>query len=410
MAKFQYVAKNTLGAETSDVLHAESAEAAADLLHRDGLVVLSIREVKEGVRGKLSQGASFFSPPVSSTAVALFTRQLASMLHAGLPLIRAIYGLAREEQNSTLSQILVAVANDIESGESLSGAMSRHPKAFGKLYTSMVRSGEQSGTLDTIMEHLVRYLNRTEAIKRKVKAALTYPIFVVSFALVAFIVLMVRIVPMMARIYEKMGAELPGPTQLVIAVSRFATANIWIVLAVLAGLVLVYQIARRTAGGKYVIDSMKLRIPIFGPILKQVVHAKYLRTFGILVVSGLPILDALELAGASSGNEVIERASHDIGDMVSRGSNLSAGFGMTGVFPETVVQMVATGEETGQLGEMLSSISDHFDDRVETSIEGLSSIIEPMMIVLIGGLIALILVAMFLPVFHLGGAIRRGHM
>jgi type IV pilus assembly protein PilC len=410
LAKFQYIAKNTLGAERSDVLHAESAEAAADLLHRDGLVVLSIREVKESVRGKLTGGASLLSPPVSSGAVALFTKQLASMLHAGLPLIRAIYSLAREEQNSTLSQILLAVANDIESGESLSGAMAKHPKAFTRLYTSMVKSGEESGTLDTIMEHLVRYMNRTEAIKRKVKAALTYPIFVVSFALLAFIVLMVRIVPMMAGIYEKMGASLPGPTQVVIATSRFAVANIWIVLALLAVFVLVYQIARRTPGGKYTIDSMKLRIPIFGPILRQVVHAKYLRTFGVLVVSGLPILDALELAGASSGNEVVERASHDIGEMVSRGSNLSAGFGMTGVFSETVVQMVATGEETGQLGDMLSSISDHYDDRVETSIEGLSSIIEPLMIVLIGGLIALILVAMFLPVFHLGGAIRRGHM
>lgn len=410
MAKFQYVAKNTLGGETSDILHAESAEAAADLLHRDGLVVLSIREVKESVRGKLTGGASFLSAPVSSGAVALFTKQLASMLHAGLPLIRAIYGLAREEQNSTLNQILVAVANDIEGGESLSGAMAKHPKAFPRLYTCMVRSGEESGTLDTIMDHLVKYMNRTEAIKRKVKAALTYPIFVVSFALIAFIVLLVRIVPMMAAIYEKMGADLPGPTQMVIAASRIVTGNIWIVLTVLAGLLLVYQIMRRTPGGRYTVDTMKLRMPIFGPLLRQVVTAKFLRTFGVLVVSGLPILDALELSGAASGNEVIERAACDIGDMVSRGSNLSAGFGMTGVFQETVVQMVSTGEETGRLGDMLESVSDHYDDRVETSIEGLSSIIEPMMIVLIGGLVALILVAMFLPVFHLGGAIRRGHM
>lgn len=410
MAKFQYVAKNTSGAETSDVMHAESAEAAADLLHRDGLIVLSIREVKESVRGKVGGGASFLAPPVSSGAVALFTKQLASMLHAGLPLIRAIYSLAREEPNGTLSQILVAVANDIEGGESLSGAMAKHPKAFSRIYTSMVRSGEESGTLDTIMEHLVKYMNRTEAIKRKVKAALTYPIFVVTFAILAFIVLLVRIVPMMAAIYEKMGAQLPGPTQMVIAVSRLVTSNLWIVLAFFAGLILVYQILRRSPGGRYFIDSIKLKIPIFGPILRQVVTAKYLRTFGILIVSGLPVLDALDLAGAASGNEVIDKASHDIGDMVSRGSNLSTGFGMTGVFKETVVQMVATGEETGRLSDMLTSVSDHYDDRVETSIEGLSSIIEPLLIVLIGGLIALILVAMFLPVFHLGGAIRRGHL
>ncbi len=410
MAKFQYVAKNMSGSETSDILHAESAEAAADLLHRDGLVVLSIREVRESVRVKVAGGASFLSPPVSSGAVALFTKQLASMLHAGLPLIRALYSLAREEPNNTLNQILVGVANDIEGGESLSGAMARHPKAFTKIYTSMVKSGEESGTLDTIMEHLVKYMNRTEAIKRKVKAALTYPIFVVSFAIIAFIVLLVRIVPMMAGIYEKMGAELPGPTRMVIAASRMVTANLWIILTFFALLIVVYQILRRSPGGQYFIDSVKLKIPIFGPILTQVVTAKYLRTFGVLIVSGLPVLDALDLAGAAAGNEVIAKASHDIGEMVSRGSNLSTGFGMTGVFKESVIQMVATGEETGRLSDMLSSISDHYDDRVETSIEGLSSIIEPLMIVLVGGIIALMLVAMFLPVFHLGGAIRRGHM
>jgi type IV pilus assembly protein PilC len=410
LAKFQYVAKDTSGAETSNFLHAESAEAAADLLHRDGYIVLSIREVKEAVRGRVAGGASFLSPPVPSGAVALFTKQLASMLHAGLPLIRAIYSLAKEESNSTLSQVLVSVATDIEAGESLSGAMAKHPKAFTRIYTSMVKSGEESGTLDTIMEHLVKYMNRTEAIKRKVKAALTYPIFVVSFAIIAFVVLLVRIVPMMARIYEKMGAELPGPTRMVIAASRLVSSNLWILLTVLAGLILVYQILKRSPGGRYFIDSVKIKLLIFGPILRQVVTAKYLRTFGVLIVSGLPVLDALDLAGAASGNEVIEKASHDIGDMVSRGSNLSTGFGMTGVFQETVVQMVATGEETGRLSDMLSSVSDHYDDRVETSIEGLSSIIEPLMIVLIGALIAVVLVAMFLPVFYLGSAIRKGYM
>lgn len=407
MARYEYIAKNTLGVETSSVLHAESPDAAADLLHRDGLVVLSIREVKESVRSRLSEAALPLTSRVSQSAVALFTKQLSSMVHAGLPLIRALYSLARDEHNKGLSKVLVVVATDIEGGESLSNAIEKHPHVFSKIYVSMVRSGERSGTLDVIMTHLVRYMNRTEAIKRKVRAALTYPSFVVGFAIVAFLVLMLRVVPMMAQIYDKLGAKLPGPTRTLIAVSHFGVSYSWVFVILIAGLIAGYNFTRRNPRGKLMLDSWKLRIPIFGRLLNQVVIAKFLRTLGVVVVSGLPILDSLELAGSSSGNEVIERASAAISRAVSKGAGLSAAFHSSHVFPEIVVQMVSTGEETGSLGEMLSAVSDHYDEQVEASVEGLASIIEPLMIVLVGGLIALMLVAMFLPVFHLGGAIRQ---
>jgi type IV pilus assembly protein PilC len=406
VAKYKYIAKDTMGSETTSVIHAESAEAAVDYLHRDGLVVLSMREIKESVATKLGT-KSLFGAKVPSGSVALFTKQLASMLHAGLPLIRALYSLAREEQHQTFANILVAVASDIESGEALSAAMARHPAAFPRLYVSMIKSGEQSGTLDTIMDHLVRYMHRTESIKRKVKAALSYPTFVVSFAIIAFIVLLVKVVPMMSQIYDKLGAELPGPTKVVLAVSNFASHYFWLFAFLALGLFIAYRLVRQVPSGKYMIDSMKLRVPIFGPILQKVVIAKFLRTLGVLVVSGLPILDSLELSGGASGNEVVERAAGRIAFLVSKGGNLSSGFHATGVFPDTVVQMVSTGEETGKLGDMLSSVSDHYDEQVESSIEGLASVIEPLMIVLVGGLIAIMLVAMFLPVFHLGGAVRQ---
>ena len=406
MAKYKYIAKDTMGIETTSVIHAESAEAAVDYLHRDGLVVLSLREMKESVTTRLGS-KTLFGAHIPTASVALFTKQLASMLHAGLPLIRALYGLAREEQHATFGNILVSVASDIESGEALSAAMAKHPAAFPRLYVSMIRSGEHSGTLDTIMDHLVRYMHRTEGIKRKVKAALSYPVFVVSFAIIAFIVLLVKVVPMMSRIYEKLGAELPGPTRVVLAVSDFASSYFWIIALVLLAVVIILRLMTRVPTGKLMIDSAKLRVPIFGKILEKVVVAKFLRTLGVLVVSGLPILEALELSGGSSGNEVIERAAGKIAFLVSKGSSLSAGFHATGTFPETVVQMVSTGEETGRLGDMLSSISDHYDEQVESSIEGLASVIEPLMIVLVGGLIAVMLVAMFLPVFHLGGAVRQ---
>jgi type IV pilus assembly protein PilC len=407
VARYEYEAKSTRGVRTSNVVYAESAEAAVDVLHRDGYVVLSIREVREGIRQRLTGSSVLFGAHVSTGTVTLFTKQLAAMFNAGLPVIRALYGLAREERNRAFSDSLVSIATDIESGETLSNAMSKHGGVFSKVYVSMVRSGERSGTLGVIFGHLVKYMNRTEAIKRKVKAAMTYPVFVVGFAILATVLLMLRIVPLMAGIYDKLGAELPGPTKVVIAASHALSQYYWIFLIAGAAVFFVYQSMRRTPSGRLSLDSIKLRLPIFGQIIKKVVVAKYLRTLGVLVESGLPIIDALELAGETAGNEVVQRASGDIARHVSRGSGLALGFHSAGIFPEIVVQMVTTGEETGRLSEMLATVSDHYDDQVEASVEGLASLIEPLLIVMVGGLIALMLVAMFLPVFHLGGAIRQ---
>lgn len=409
MTRFEYVAKSTSGAQRTSFLYAESAAAAADILHRDGLVVLSIREVRATVREKSETAKKrLFAGRVPAGAVALFTKQLTSMLNAGLPLTRALFSLARDEANGTLGEILVEVATDIEGGDSLSSAMAKHPGAFSRLYISMIKSGEQSGKLVTIMRHLARYMDRTESIKRKVRSATTYPAFVVGFAIIASSILFLKIVPMMANIYSKLDAELPTPTLVVINASRIVGRYIWVPILLLLAAFVAVRVLSRNASGRLLLDSIKLRLPIIGRILKKVVIAKFLRTLGVLVESGLPVMDALELAGGSSGNEVVYQASGKIGNMVSNGSSLSKSFSSTAVFPEIVVQMVSTGEETGTLGEMLTNLSDYYDEQVGTSIEGLSSIIEPLLIVMIGGIIALILVAMFLPVFHLGGAIRKG--
>jgi len=408
VSRFEYVAKSTSGAQRASFLYAESATAAADILHRDGLVVLSIREVKGAEKEKPKGASRVIFGHVPAAAVALFTKQLTSMLNAGLPLTRALYSLARDEANATLGDILVRVASDIEAGETLSSAMAKHPVAFSRIYISMVKSGEQSGKLVTIMRHLGVYMDRTEAVKRKVRSAMTYPAFVVGFALLASSILFLKIVPMMADIYAKLDAELPMPTQVVITASQIVGRYIWVPILLIVAIIVAWRMMMRSSAGRYTLDSFKLRLPIFGRILRKVVIAKFLRTLGVLVESGLPVMDSLELAGGSSGSEVVLQASHKIGSMVSHGSSLSKSFASTAVFPEIVVQMVSTGEETGTLGEMLANLSDYYDEQVGTSIEGLSSILEPLLIVLIGGLIALMLVAMFLPVFHLGGAIRRG--
>jgi len=410
LSRFEYVAKSTSGTQRTSFLYAESATAAADILHRDGLVVLSIREVKAAAKEKGAQAPvrRIMWGRVPAASVALFTKQLTSMLNAGLPLTRALYSLARDEANATLGDVLIRVASDIEAGDTLSTAMAKHPAVFSRIYISMVKSGEQSGKLVTIMRHLGVYMDRTEAIKRKVRAAMTYPAFVVGFAILASSILFLKIVPMMAAIYDKLDAELPMPTQVVIAASRLVGQYIWIPILLVLAIIFAWRMLVRTASGRLMLDSFKLKTPIFGRIIRKVVIAKFLRTLGVLVESGLPVMDSLELAGGSSGSEVVYQASGKIGNMVSHGSSLSKSFASTGVFPEIVVQMVSTGEETGTLGEMLANLSDYYDEQVGTSVEGLSSILEPLLIVLIGGVIALMLVAMFLPVFHLGGAIRRG--
>ena len=409
MPKFEYIAKSMSGNETTSIISADSQETAVDMLHQSGLIVLSIHPAARSFASRLSStDVPLFSSGISTTVIALFTRQLAAMVKAGLPLIRALHALARDETERKLSQTLIQVAADIEGGDTFSAALSNHPRVFSKLYVSLIRAGEESGNLATILRQLATYLERAESIRRKVKTAMAYPVFVVCFVIAASAALFLKVVPMMAKIYDKLGAELPKLTQAVITTSDLLRQYLWIVILVLAGLVLVRIILKRSQVGRMMLDTWKLRMPIFGPILRKVVVAKFLRTMGVLVDSGLPMLDSLELAGETSGNEVVTQASKRIAETVSRGGSLSKGFADASVFPEIVVQMVSTGEETGSLGEMLNNISDFYDEQVETSITGLSAFIEPLLIMLIGAIVAIVVVSTFLPIFYMGQAVRKG--
>lgn len=410
MAKFEYVAKRRSGSEISSVITADTTDAAVELLHKEGLIVLSIRQSGPTLATRLSQDVPFLASRVSSFVIALFTRQLSAMIEVGLPLIRALHGLAKDEHDRRLSSVLSDVAAQIEGGETFSRALAGHPRIFSKLYVSLVQAGEESGSLATVMRQLSTYLERAEAMRRKVRTAMAYPIFVISFVVIASTVLFLKVVPMMANVYDKLGAELPKLTQVVIGMSRLLGQYLWVLFLLLAALWGIWIILRRSSAGRFFLDRRKLRIPIFGPILRKVVIAKFLRTLGVLVESGVPILQSLDLASGTAGNEVIHRAAKDIEDSVSRGSSLSAGFQRASVFPEIVVQMVSTGEETGTLGEMLSSMAGFYDEQVETAVSGLAAFIEPLMILLIGAVVALVVISTFLPIFYLSQAVRRGMM
>jgi len=406
--KFEYIAKSVRGVETTSHITADSQEAAVELLHRDGLIVLSIRPASMGFASRLQGDTPLFARGVAAGVIALFTRQLSAMIKAGLPLIRALHALARDEHDRRLSKTLVRVASDIEAGETFSSALRRHPAVFPKLYVSLVKAGEESGRLADILRQLSVYLERAESIKRKVRTATAYPIFVICFVIIASAALFLKVVPMMADIYKKLGAELPALTQAVINASDFIRAYVWLLPVLLIVLFLVRAMLKRSTAGRLLLDSWKLRVFIFGPILRKVVIAKFLRTLGVLVDSGIPMLEALELASETAGSEVIAQASLHIRDTVARGGHLSKGFSEADVFPEIVVQMVATGEETGTLGEMLDSMAGFYDEQVETSISGLSSFIEPLLIIMIGAVVAIVVISTFLPIFYLSQAVRRG--
>ena len=408
MAQFEYVAKNMSGSRTSNILSAESAQAAADILHARGLVVLSVHEVGQRLGMKLMDGKPLFGgSKVKGTQIALATRQLSTMLKAGLPLIRALHALASDGTGG-LSSVLRSVADDVGNGETFSKALAAHPRVFSNLYVSLVRSGEESGSLDLITRQLAEYLDRSEEVKRKVKSALAYPVLMLGFLVVVSAVIFLKIIPMMGETYAKLGVALPGITQLVLNISNFMVSKLWLFIIATVGAIVAWRVMSRTDQGRLFIDGLKLRLPMFGPIVKKVVIAKFLRTLGVLVESGLPIIEALTLAGRTSGNEVIAKAVKTIAESVSRGGNLSDGFRDVEVFPELIVQMVATGEETGSLGEMLNEIADFYDQQSETAINTLASVIEPVMIILVGGMVTVVVVATFLPIFTMGQALRRG--
>jgi type IV pilus assembly protein PilC len=410
MGNFAYVVKTRSGQEESGFMGGSSVDDVVGQLHARGFVVLHVREDRPAERvlswGERISASSFGS--VGTRDLALFTRQLATVLQAGIPLVRGLRGLAADSSSRALSRAVNDIALRIEKGESLSDGMGAHPEAFNKMYISMIRAGERAGTLDEILEDLAAYLERVDAIKTKVRSAMSYPIFVLIFALGATAFLLLKIVPTFAQIYSDLGQKLPGLTQAIITVSNAIRNNLIVSVVVLFSVLVVFFAWTRTKSGRYALHSFLIQVPIFGPIIRKAVMSRFTRTFGILMRSGLPLLDGLELVKGATGNEVITRAIETAKANVAAGHGITSSFRATGKFPEMVLQLMATGEESGELDAMLLKTSDFYDRQVEAAVHGLTSLIEPVMIVLVGGMIGVIVVSMFLPIFYLGDAIMKG--
>jgi type IV pilus assembly protein PilC len=345
---------------------------------------------------------------VQPGSVALFARQLATMIGVGLPLVRSLRSIARDHHDKRLGAMLDQVADDVQKGEALSSALSRHPSAFDEVFVSLVRTGEVSGTLDTIMEQTAGYLERSDHLRMKVEAALRYPSFILIFAFAILLVMILWIVPMFTGIYSRFRVPLPWPTQVLLTTSHFVTSN-WLIFAILA---IVFALSvwntLQTERGRLWLDRLKFNLPIFGPLIRMYAVTKFARTLGILTASGTQILYALRVMKPVPGNLVLERGVEQIRARVEQGSALSRAMSETGVLPEMLVQMTATGEETGQLDNMLSRTADFYEQRVSTAVDGLSSLVEPIAIVVVGVVVGLMLLALYLPIFSLGQAMRTG--
>jgi len=411
MPNFAYVARNHAGEETNGVVTGTTVDQVVDDLHRRGLVVLHVGEdavltTSAGWRAALTKPVFGGGVPVRD--LALFTRQLSTLFEAGIPLVRGLRGLAHDETNKTLSGTVGRVAEFVEEGNSLGDALARHPKVFNGLYVNMVKAGEGAGTLDEILRELADYLEKVDAVRTKVRSSMSYPILVLTFALSVILFLLLQIVPTFEEIYANFGAQLPGPTLAIIGFSKLIRDNAFVSLLIVLSGVFVFSLWTRTPRGRLARDEFLISMPIFGSIIRKATISRMNRTLGILLGSGLPILEALELTKGAAGNESLSRALDSVKERVSRGEELTPAFRSTGKIPEMVLQLMATGEESGQLDTMLLKSSEFYDRQVDAAVQSITSLIEPLLIITVGVIVGIVVVTMFLPIFYLGDAVFQG--
>lgn len=395
---FQWSGKTTKGIiETGEMTAATKEEVIAQLRKRNITATIVTEKTKKSLLGKISFGSG-----VKDKDIVIFTRQFATMIDAGLPLVQALDILSTQVENKVLSNTLAQVKVDVESGATYADALKKHTRIFSELYVNMVAAGEAGGILDTILNRLATYIEKAMKLKKKVKGAMVYPAVVSSIAVLVIAVIMIFVVPTFAKMFTTLGGTLPLPTLLIIKTSNFiAGIGGLLVAAAIVGFVVFIVQVRRTEKGKYVIDRILLKVPIFGPLLNKVAVAKFTRTLGTLVSSGVPILDGLEITAKTSGNKVIEYAIMDVRKGVVGGKTLAEPITKAKVFPPMVTHMIAVGESTGALDAMLSKIADFYDDEVDAAVSNLTAMMEPMLMVFLGGAVGFIVVAMYLPIFKL---------
>lgn len=414
MPEFTFNAVTSDGTPRSGTMSGDDEAAVVDALTRMGWTVHSVAAgdgaapKPKGHTARPSGGPDRRRTRVKAELLMIFTRQLATMVDAGLPIDHALETLAEQTDSEGFQAVLYEILNQIRQGSRISEALAAYPRIFPTIYISMVRAAEASGQLATILNQLAGYMESSQRVKQKVKAAMTYPTLATFMIVVVAAVLMLVVVPKFAKIFDLVKGELPLPTKIVLAISNFLQAHCVIAGLTLAGAIASFVVALKTRRGRYCFDLFKLNVPIFGKLFSQVAIARFSRTLGTLLSSGVPILDALGIVEQASGNAVIEEAVHESVGSVSSGSSLADVFESRAVFPPMLVKMIAVGEQTGRLDSLLSKIASFYDERVTAAVEGLTSMIEPLLIGFLGLVVGGIVVAIFFPMIKITQSIGGG--
>ena len=382
-------------------------EAANENAVRNHLTRLKITPVRIKKKPKdLLENVSFLQPGVKQNDVILFCRQFSTMIDAGLPIIQCLDILHSQQEKPTFKKMLKSIKENVESGSTLAEALKAYPKHFDDLFVNMVHAGEMGGILDTILRRLSAYMEKAANLKRKVKGAMTYPIVTLLIAIVVLAVILIFVIPVFEEMFSDFGSALPAPTKLVVAMSNFAKANFGYVFIALILFGFAFRRFYRTEKGRVLVDRTVLRLPVFGDLLRKVAVAKFTRTLGTMLSSGVAILEALDIVGKTAGNKTIEAALYKTRSGISEGRTMADPLAESGVFPSMVCQMISVGEATGALDAMLGKIADFYDEEVDQAVENLTALIEPFMLVFLGVTIGGLVVAMYLPIFKMAGAIQ----
>ena len=397
MPSFEWKGRARGGQDQTGVLVADSKEAVISTLRRQQIIVTAVKE-----RGK-EIALPKFGGKVPPKTLAIFTRQFSVMIDAGLPLVQCLEILATQQDHKVFRRVLHQVRQDVESGMNLADSMRKHPKVFDDLYTNMVAAGEAGGILDTILQRLSVYIEKAVKLKGQVKAAMIYPVAVISIAVVVIMIILWKVIPVFASLFKQLGAQLPMPTVVVITLSNFVGDFWWLIAIVVIGATVAIRKYYATYKGRRVIDGFLLKVPILGMLLRKIAVARFCRTLATLTASGVPILDGLMITAKTAGNSIVEDAIVATRKSVEEGKTISEPLSDTDVFPPMVVQMISVGEQTGALDSMLSKIADFYEDEVDVAVAGLMKLLEPVMIAFLGVVIGGIVIAMYMPMFSLIG-------
>ncbi|MDX9817229.1 MAG: type II secretion system F family protein [Smithellaceae bacterium] len=375
--------------------------AVRTFLRRQGFKSLEIKKKPKD----LTEYLPFLAGKVKEKNVVVFCRVFSTMISAGLPLIQCLDLLAQQESNKAFAKIIREIKEDIEGGTSLTDALKKYPKVFDELFTNLIAAGEAGGVLDVVLERLSNYMEKAMKLKSRVKGAMVYPASILLISLGVVALLLIKVIPVFRGMFESMGGELPPLTAVMIAASDFAQSYWWIILGILVLIYVIYNRVYKIEKGRWAIDSLLLKMPLFGELLKKVAVAKFSRTLATMLSSGVSILEGLSIVSKTSGNVVVEDALLKTRQSISGGESIAGPLESSGLFPPMVVQMIAVGEATGALDSMLSKIADFYDDEVDAAVSAMMTLMEPLMIVFLGGIVGTMIVAMYLPIFKMAALI-----